>query len=742
MENSKREARQARLTESATSPWLSGSMKASLMLDYADGDLPSPVTAARYLGDLSEELGDVVSLSGGTIGDRLPPDFVRNAAREAVDKYPHYPGVKGHRDLRQAISRKLERENAMVADPDDEVLITIGAQQVIDSTFRILVGAGDEVLLFDPEYASTEPAIRMAGGRVVPVPLALEKGEWRFDFEALARRATRKSKLLVMSNGGNPSGIVYSREELEQIADLARRLDLWVFSDEEYEKTLLDGTTHYSIASLPGMKERTVTAFSFSKAYGMTAYRIGYAVGPAKVIDHMHSILRFSLQACSAVGQRRGPCRAHRRHGAMAPRQHRQPGAQARLPRRPAQPDPGDPLQHAEGLLLHLPRRAGAGAAHLPAGGAPPAARPRRRRARVRVRPEGRGSHPRELLLQPGADHRRHESAGAGARRAAGPAAGLRRVECDSPRRSAVSERRRGPRSPGGSTWRSGPGGAIRCPVGLVNGAEDGPRLSITAGVHGTEYVAQEAAIRFFRELDPKTVRGAVGFIFIVNVPGWEAAETFANPMDGQNLNRIFPGNTNGTVSFVIAHRVVELLSNWGKWHIDMHGGDASEWLNPFAIFHRTGKPEVDSASEQMARLWDTEVVWSMTHQSGYPGTLVGTLSDRGIPSIVAESGYLSTYNEPEIAVHVKGARNVMRAFGLLDGKPEHTRSRDPLMMTENWVAYATRGGVFHPQVKPGDRVRGRPGDRGDQGCLRRDRSRRSRRRRPGSCASSIRAGW
>ena len=249
------------------------------------------------------------------------------------------------------------------------------------------------------------------------------------------------------------------------------------------------------------------------------------------------------------------------------------------------------------------------------------------------------------------------------------------------------------------------PGGPIRCPVGLVNGAEDGPRLSITAGVHGTEYVAQEAAVRVFRDLDPKRVRGAIGFIFIVNVPGWEAAETFANPMDGQNLNRIFPGNTSGTVSFVMAHRVVELLANWGKWHIDMHGGDASEWLNPFAIFHRTGKAEIDSVSEQIARLWDTEVIWSMTHQGGYPGTLVGTLSDRGFPSIVAESGYLSTYNEPEIAVHVNGARNVMRHFGLLEGKPELTRSHDPLIMTENWVAYASRGGVFHPQVKPGDRV-------------------------------------
>ena len=124
---------------------------------------------------------------------------------------------------------------------------------------------------------------------------------------------------------------------------------------------------------------------------------------------------------------------------------------------------------------------------------------------------------------------------------------------------------------------------------------------------------------RFLHRADSPVlvVINVIGFVFIVNVPGWEAAETFANPMDGQNLNRIFPGNTSGTVSFVMAHRVVELLANWGKWHIDMHGGDASEWLNPFAIYHRTGKAEVDSVSEQIAHLWDTEVIWSMTHQGG-----------------------------------------------------------------------------------------------------------------------------
>jgi len=300
----KREARQARLAQAADAPWLSDSMKATLMPEYAEVRLPSPVTAARYLGDLAEELGGVLSLSGGTIGDMLPPEFVREAAREAVDNYPHYPGVKGYKDFREAVVGKLERENGILADPDDEIIPTIGCQQVIDSTFRVLVNSGDEVLLLDPEYASTEPAIRMAGGRVKPVPLSWDGTDWRFDFEALASQASRNTKMLVMSNGGNPSGIVYSREELEQIAGLARTLDFWVFSDEEYEKTLFDGAVHHSIAALPGMKERTVTGFSFSKAYAMTAYRIGYMVAPARVIDHVHSIVRFSLQACSAVGMR------------------------------------------------------------------------------------------------------------------------------------------------------------------------------------------------------------------------------------------------------------------------------------------------------------------------------------------------------------------------------------------------------------------------------------------------------
>ncbi|MGH9321891.1 MAG: pyridoxal phosphate-dependent aminotransferase [Vicinamibacteria bacterium] len=301
---SRSEMRQERLARAEGLPWLAGRIKEITKPSCEGARTPNPVTAARYLSDLAEELGGVISLSGGTIGDMLPPQFVRDAARDAIEAYPHYPGVKGYRDLRQAIARKLERDNGILADPEDEILPTIGCQQVLDSTFRLLVDPGDEVLLFDPEYASTAPAIEMAGGSVVPVPLSRRGAGWRLDFDELARRASFKTKLLVMSNPNNPTGIVYTEEELEQVADLAKTLGFWVLSDEEYEKTLFDGVKHQSIAALHGMKERTVTGYSFSKPFAMTAYRIGYMVGPAEIMDHMYGLLRFSIQACSAVGLR------------------------------------------------------------------------------------------------------------------------------------------------------------------------------------------------------------------------------------------------------------------------------------------------------------------------------------------------------------------------------------------------------------------------------------------------------
>jgi len=290
---------------SAAAPWLSDWARRSLLLDYEDADLPSPVLNSHRMADIAAGLQGVVNLSAGGQIHRQPAEFVVDAVRRAVEQGQfHYPGVRGDADLRGALAEKLARDNAITADPASEILPTIGAQFPIDGTLRILINPGDDVLLMDPEYASLEPVIRSYGGNVIPVPLHDTASGWVFDPDDIRRRLTPRTKLLCFSNGNNPTGYLYTRADLEAIAGLAREHDLFVFSDEEYEKLVFDGRTHTSIAALPGMAERTVTAFSFSKAYCLSGLRIGYMVGPAAVMDHMYNVIRFSIQAVGALGMR------------------------------------------------------------------------------------------------------------------------------------------------------------------------------------------------------------------------------------------------------------------------------------------------------------------------------------------------------------------------------------------------------------------------------------------------------
>ncbi|MDR7420710.1 MAG: pyridoxal phosphate-dependent aminotransferase [Armatimonadota bacterium] len=299
------ETRQDRLRASAASARLSDAARRALLLEYEDEGMPSPVLNAHRMADVGHAMTDVVNLSAGGQIHRQPPDFVVQAVRAAVDEGRfHYPGVRGDTDLRTAIAEKLARDNGIVADPESEILPTIGAQMAIDGAIRLLVDPGDDVLLFDPEYASIEPVVRTYGGNVIPVPMRDEPGGWVFDHEALRRRVTARTTLICVSNGHNPTGYLFTRHDLEAIAALARERDLFVFSDEEYEKLTFDGRPHVSIASLPGMAERTITAFSFSKTYCLSGLRIGYMVGPATIMDHMYNVIRFNAQAVGALGQR------------------------------------------------------------------------------------------------------------------------------------------------------------------------------------------------------------------------------------------------------------------------------------------------------------------------------------------------------------------------------------------------------------------------------------------------------
>jgi len=296
---------EARLRATARAPWLSDWGKRALNLDYEEVGLQSPVVTSHRIAELGDGLKDVVNLSAGGQIHRDPPQFVMDAVRQAVDeKRFHYPGVRGDGDLRVALAEKLACDNGIQADPDTEILPTIGAQMPIDGAIRLLVNPGDDVLLLDPEYASIEPVVRGYGGNVISVPAHDTPSGWVFDPDDVRKRVTPKTKLFAFSNGHNPTGLLFSREQLHAIADLAHKHGFWIFSDEEYEKLVFDGRKHTSIAALPGMFERTVSAYSFSKAYCMSGLRIGYMAAPAAFMDHMYNVIRFEAQAVGALGQR------------------------------------------------------------------------------------------------------------------------------------------------------------------------------------------------------------------------------------------------------------------------------------------------------------------------------------------------------------------------------------------------------------------------------------------------------
>ena len=250
------------------------------------------------------------------------------------------------------------------------------------------------------------------------------------------------------------------------------------------------------------------------------------------------------------------------------------------------------------------------------------------------------------------------------------------------------------------------PASDVRIPVGIINGGQAGPRVVISAGIHGSEYPGIEAANRLWRELQPDQINGIVVMFPLVNVPGFEAGEANVNPLDNLNLNRIFPGDPKGSPSMVLANRLVEEVSRVAEYVVDLHGGDTTEWLDPFAIYFRSGNDELDRKSARLADLYDTKHIWITSSKFGYPGTFSGELARRGIPSVVCEAGFLGTYREEEIGQHVHGVKNILKGMGTLDGEPDIRRGGPPQIFEENFTVTASRGGVMHPKVKPSETIK------------------------------------
>ena len=256
----------------------------------------------RIMFALAEDVPDVVNLGIGQ-PDFDTPAFIRDAAKQALDEgYTRYPPAKGFADLRRAIAEKVKVENGIVADPDSEVYVAVGAMQVIFNTCLHLLNTGDEVIVIDPGY-DYYSQIRLFGG--VPVPVAVhESNRFKVDPADIRAAITDRTKLMIINTPSNPTGAIFDEAILREIADMAIKHDIWVLADEPYEHILFDGHRHVSIAAMDGMAERTISAYTLSKSYAMTGWRVGYTVAPKAVIDEMEKLMEHMVSGVTAVAQR------------------------------------------------------------------------------------------------------------------------------------------------------------------------------------------------------------------------------------------------------------------------------------------------------------------------------------------------------------------------------------------------------------------------------------------------------
>lgn len=255
----------------------------------------------RKFFDIVNEMEDAISLGVGE-PDFDTPWHIRDEGIFSLEKgRTFYTSNAGLKELKQEISKYIYRKCDVFYDYEKEVMVTVGGSEAIDIAMRAMLDPGDEVLIPQPSYVSYEPCAILANG--VPVIIELkEENEFRLTKEELEAAITPKTKLLVLPFPNNPTGAIMERKDLEAIAEVVKEHDIFVLSDEIYsELTYLD--EHVTIASLPGMKERTVLINGFSKAYAMTGWRLGYACAPENILAQMLKIHQFAIMCAPTTSQ-------------------------------------------------------------------------------------------------------------------------------------------------------------------------------------------------------------------------------------------------------------------------------------------------------------------------------------------------------------------------------------------------------------------------------------------------------
>ena len=256
----------------------------------------------RRFFDIAAEMDDVISLGVGEPDFDTPWSIRETAIYTLEQGKTVYTANAGLKELRQEIATYSERKYHLSYDPIHEILVTVGGSEAIDLCLRAIITPGDEVLIPEPSYVSYIPCTALAGGKPVTIPLRGEN-DFKLRAEDIEKHITSRTKAIVFPFPNNPTGSVMTKEDLAPLADLIIRHDLLVISDEIYAELTYTGQPHISIASFPGMRERTLVINGFSKAFSMTGWRLGYAMGPEELIRQMTKIHQFAIMCAPTTSQ-------------------------------------------------------------------------------------------------------------------------------------------------------------------------------------------------------------------------------------------------------------------------------------------------------------------------------------------------------------------------------------------------------------------------------------------------------